>query len=140
MWSKFNQRSNAHEYILPDLWNNISVRSHFNAEAVEGNDKCFQIGSAYYFTQSDSEKQIGHSRGFYLQHLSLFVFGDSLQPFRGRNSPHYTPSSISLTRMINIFFQYSQPQQLLILFCQSTTKIILLWSVLHTFLCSVCLA
>ncbi len=29
---------------------------------------------------------------------------------RGQNSPHYTPSPISLSCVINIFFQYSQPK------------------------------
>lgn len=36
---------------------------------------------------------------------------------RGQNSPHYTPSPISLSCVINIFFQYSQPKQFLMLFC-----------------------
>ena len=42
--------------VLPNLKNNTIIRGHFNAEAVDLVDKYFQIGSAYYFTQSDSEK------------------------------------------------------------------------------------
>lgn len=45
--------------ILPNLKNNTVIRSHLDTEAVDWVDKYFQIGSAYYFTQSDSEKQIG---------------------------------------------------------------------------------
>lgn len=44
---------------LTTLKNNTCVRSYFDTEAVDRVDKYFQIGSAYYFTQSDSEKQIG---------------------------------------------------------------------------------
>lgn len=71
-----------HENILPNLKNNTGVRSHFDAEAADWVDKYFQIGSAYYFTQSDSEKQIGYRRGFYLQLLRLVAFGDLLQLFK----------------------------------------------------------
>lgn len=35
----------------------------------------------------------------------------------GQNSPHHTPSPISLSCAINIFFQYSQPKYSLMLFC-----------------------
>lgn len=45
--------------ILTTLKNNTCIRSYFDTEAVDWVDKYFQIGSAYYFTQSDSEKQIG---------------------------------------------------------------------------------
>lgn len=60
--------------ILPNLKNNPGVRSYFHTEAVDWVDKYFQIGSSYYFTQSDSEKQIGYRRVFYLQRLRLFAF------------------------------------------------------------------
>lgn len=96
--------------ILPNLKNNTSVRSHFDTEAVDWVDKYFQIGSAYYFTQSDSEKQIGYRRGFYLQLLRLFAFRDLLQLFKRPEQPTYTLSAISLSCVINIFFQYSQPK------------------------------
>lgn len=52
--------------ILPNLKNDTSIRSHSGTEAVDWVEKYFRIGSAYYFTQSDSEKQIGYRRGFYL--------------------------------------------------------------------------
>lgn len=73
--------------ILPNLKNNTGVRSHFDTEAVAQLDKYFQIGSAYYFTQSDSEKQIGYRGGFYLQLLRLFAFGDLLQLFKRPERP-----------------------------------------------------
>lgn len=80
--------------ILPNLENNTGVRSHLDVEAVDWVDKYLQIGSAYYFTQSDSEKQIGYRRGFYLQLLRLVAFGDLLQLFkRPEQPPHSTPLS-----------------------------------------------
>lgn len=79
--------------ILPNLKNNPGIRSHFNTEALDWADKYFQIKSAYYFTQSDSKKQIGYRRGFYLQHLRLFAFWDLLQLFKGPEEP--PPQSLS---------------------------------------------
>lgn len=93
--------------ILPNLKNNTGVRSHFYTEAVDWVDKYFQIGSAYYFTQSDSEKQIGYRKGFYLQLLRLFVFEDLLQLFKRPEEP-ILHSPVILSCVINIFFQYIQ--------------------------------
>lgn len=73
--------------ILPNLKHNTGVRIHVDTEAVDWVDKYFQIGSAYYFTQSDSEKQIGYRRGFYLQLFTLFAFGDLLQLFKRPGQP-----------------------------------------------------
>lgn len=61
--------------------------THFDTEAVDWVDKYFQIGSAYYFTQSDFEKQIGYRRGFYSQLLRLFAFGYLLQLFKRPEQP-----------------------------------------------------
>lgn len=55
--------------------------SHFDTKAEDGADKYFQIGSSYYFPQSESEKQIRWRGRFYLQLLRLFAFRDLLQPF-----------------------------------------------------------
>lgn len=77
--------------ILPNLKNNPGVRSHFHTEAVDWVDKYFQIGLAYYFTQSDSEKQIGYTRVFYLQRLRLFAFWYLLQLFRSSEQPTTVP-------------------------------------------------
>lgn len=85
----------TYKNILPNLENNTGVRSHLDVEAVDWVDKYLQIGSAYYFTQSDSEKQIGYRRGFYLQLLRLVAFGDLLQLFKRPEQPpsSYTPLS-----------------------------------------------
>ena len=56
-------------------------------EAVDWVDKYFQIGSVYYFTQSDSEKQFGYRRRFYLQLLGLFAFGDLVELFKRPEKP-----------------------------------------------------
>lgn len=94
----------TYKNILPNLRNNTGVRSHLDVEAVDWVDKYLQIGSAYYFTQSDSEKQIGYRRGFYLQLLRLVALGDLLQLFKGPKQPTYsTPSPISHGCVINIF-------------------------------------
>lgn len=76
--------------ILPNLKNNTGVRSHLDTEAVDWVDKYLQIGSAYYFTQSNFEKQIGYRRGCYLQLLRLDAFGDLLQLFKRPEQPTHT--------------------------------------------------
>ncbi|KAG7242162.1 hypothetical protein INR49_024208 [Caranx melampygus] len=103
--------------ILPNLKNNAGVRSHFNTEAVDWVDKYFQIGSAYYFTQSDSEKQLDTEGGFICSFLGYLCLEIYCSYSGGQNSPHHTPSPISLSCVINIFFQYSQPKYSLMLFC-----------------------
>lgn len=47
-------------------------------------DKYFQIGSVYYFTQSDSEKRIGYGVGdFICGALFCLGFGDLVELFKG---------------------------------------------------------
>lgn len=107
-----------HKNILPNLKNNTG--GFLDTEAVDWVDKYLQIGSAYYFTQRDSEKQIGYRTGFYLQHLRLEAFRDLLELFNRPEQPtHYTPSPISLACVINIFLPKQSAQivlQALLLF------------------------
>lgn len=103
--SKFNWHSNVQEYIRQveeyhKAWGAILI-----ARQVDWVDKYFQIGSVYYFTQSDSEKQIGYRGGIlFVAPYFVWVLEIYFSYSRGHSgSPHNIPSALILCRAINIF-------------------------------------
>lgn len=75
---KFSHHSNIQQYITQFREIKPLRRRRFDSEAMDCVDKCFQIGSAYYFTQASLTKLNWIQRGFYLR-LLLRLSRDSLQ-------------------------------------------------------------